>query len=148
MTKRYALPGTVSEGTLRPEDLIPAFADALESLAKQAGNMTPELLALIEDARQPDCWPSDDPSLIFELEDALQEYAPPLFYFGAHEGDGACFGFWPSSFALEDFDGERISDLADLPADYTGEALLVNDHGNVSFYDCEGGKVRLVWSIV
>lgn len=34
-------------------------------------------------------------SYLCELHDALMHLAPLGYYFSAHEGDGACFGFWP-----------------------------------------------------
>ena len=33
--------------------------------------------------------------VINNVFDALNVYAPKGYYFGALEGDGACFGFWP-----------------------------------------------------
>jgi len=50
---------------------------------------------------------SDDAHYDLEvLFDAMNEYAPEGFYFGAHPGDGADYGFWLSESFVEDFDGE------------------------------------------
>ena len=86
-------PGQVlSSGTLRPEDLIPRFASAL-------GSFLPASLA--RDIRQ---WsaggfeeylvPFAEAEILEQLDEELQRLAPEGTYFGAHEGDGACFGFW------------------------------------------------------
>lgn len=67
-------PGTIISGTLKLEDLLPAFATA-------AGE------------------PFDPQGDWIELErlvDVLNEQAPEGYYFGAHPGDGADFGFWPA----------------------------------------------------
>ena len=86
-------PGQVlSSGTLRPEDLIPCFASAL-------GSFLPGALA--RDIRQ---WsaggfedylvPIAEAEILEQLDEELQRLAPEGCYFGANEGDGACFGFW------------------------------------------------------
>jgi hypothetical protein len=51
-------------------------------------------------------------SLIAELFDALGEVAPEGCGFGAHEGDGSCFGFWV--YEQDEFDVEPSSDPADV----------------------------------
>ena len=47
----------------------------------------------------------------------------------------------------EDFDGLRVSDLCEVPAGYSGEVLLVNDHGNMSLYAYSRGRGRELWGI-
>jgi hypothetical protein len=91
MNQTFSL-GTVSSGTMRPEDLIPAFASALESFApehelvKEATDYQPDRSSGTVDYEGP---------FVEALMDALDELAPPLTYFGTHEGDGADYGFWP-----------------------------------------------------
>lgn len=111
---------SVSHATLRDVDLLEAFADTLESLS--LGNNITKHNQLIRDAREAvtylkkDDWDfiglqgaaraslekriqkaKDEAPFILneELFDALGEFAPDGFYFGAHEGDGSDFGFWP-----------------------------------------------------
>jgi hypothetical protein len=94
----------VSSATLRPEDLLPAYWSATESLAQLAGKASPiaahtlaDLERLVGEDSSGDAW--DDElacQLLEELTDCLQELAPCGFGFGASEGDGACFGFWLS----------------------------------------------------
>jgi hypothetical protein len=100
-----------------------------------------------------DYWSGDDVASDLEaLFDALDEYAPPYFYFGAHPGDGSDYGFWLREDLRDDpdaFDGLRVSGLDEVPADYIGEILEVNDHGNVSLYvKSRNGRLRAVWGIV
>lgn len=88
--------GTVSHGTLREEDLIPKFAAILED----------------EDSERYNYWRAEFPNcanLAFymttydERSYALEQLFEDLdilahnvgMYFGASEGDGADFGFWP-----------------------------------------------------
>lgn len=150
--KRTASLGTVSSGTLRPEDLVPAFAAELRrlrgALPKQLAR---DVRSYVSDAPAPDGMDADEfgAELVQELSDALEAYAPPLAYFGTHPGDGADFGFWVDPGSLEDFDGLRVSDLSEVPASYRGEVLHVNDHGNASLY-VQTSRTRLleVWSIV
>lgn len=95
--------GTVISGTLRPEDLIPAFADELRrrrfcAWSEASINNNPELweeiACLLEAADSADGASEDAVELVWELADALNEFAPEGAYFGAHPGDGPDFGFW------------------------------------------------------
>ena len=89
--------GTVSSGTLRSEDLIPAFSSVLFDLDREVGEYRDLLLrsdlalGIPEDERDPEMlgW------IVDELMDALDDCAPEGYVFGAHPGDGADFGFWP-----------------------------------------------------
>lgn len=89
---------------------------------------------------------------IRQLVDALNALAPDYTYFGTHEGDASDYGYWPSWDSIEsdsitvaeylkDPEGStwgilRVSDLAEIPSDYSGTVLLVNDHGNATCYSC------------
>lgn len=43
----------------------------------------------------------------------------------------------------------KVSDLAEVPRDYAGEILMVNDHGNTSLYvKARTQEPREIWSIV
>lgn len=90
--------GTVISGTLRPGDLIPAFADELRVLSEASINNNPELweeiACLLEAADSADSASEDAVELVWELADALNEFAPEGAYFGARPGDGSDFGFW------------------------------------------------------
>lgn len=139
MTATTARFGSVSSGTLRNEDLIPAFVSALEDIreriASPGATTEPaaetaervrivsgldDFLGEIESRMYAD---PDNPEAYFESEEAgwdleelqtrLEEFAPPFGYFGTLEGDGADFGFW---FARESFD----------EAVYEGSVLKVN----------------------
>lgn len=75
--------GSISTGTLKTIDLIEAFMSALEEI-------NPEMYAEIEQVYQE--YLHD--FLHDELWPAMEEVAPEDYYFGAHPGDGADFGFW------------------------------------------------------
>ena len=95
--------GTVSHGTLRNYDLANAFIEALSDIAPAVYQqltcpcgMTPDYLQAIGEGRSADYWDTEDASVfVASLMDALNEHAPEGYYFGAHPGDGADFGFWP-----------------------------------------------------
>lgn len=94
-------PGSISHGTLRPQDLLRTFARELERLDGSNG-----YYALLNEARGLADELDNDGSgggfgpreaageVIDELSEQLNARAPEGFYFGAHEGDGADFGFW------------------------------------------------------
>lgn len=84
----------VSDGTLKPEDLIPKFLNALkhdETAHAKFLKGNPEILEI-------QSWDDVDDEtksmLVDELTDALNDIAPDGYFFGASDGDGACFGFW------------------------------------------------------
>jgi hypothetical protein len=95
----YASPGTIIAATLRNEDLLDAFSCTLEDCITRNPKLWIEhrqnLTALVHDAREADPDSETAGELINDLIDALQEFSPPGHSFGAHEGDGADFGFWP-----------------------------------------------------
>lgn len=138
--------GSISSGTLKSEDLIETFSEELLRL----GNTDFEAEAkrwLDAEEEERECNGQD---LVDDMITALDNLAPPYFYFGTLEGDGADFGFWLSRDSLEDFDGLKVSDTSEVPDNYTGEVLHINDHGNVTLYVASADKqtLREVWAIV
>ena len=93
----------VSNATLRAEDLVPAFLDALEEISdaghKKAVDELENMGYSLDDAYEEDSelyqsalevgWFLSE--VLFEL---LNEYAPEGTYFGSNPSDGALFGFW------------------------------------------------------
>ncbi len=133
--------GVVSEGTLRTEDLLRAYRGKLAELDSEN-----QYGKLIHEAKHAD--PEDDDTMyvLEELADALQEFAPDYVYFGAVEGDGACFGFWADiQSALEDEDITKCDDLSMAPN--VPYCLVVNDHGNTTLYQGEVVWTE-VWGVV
>ena len=158
--------GSISTGTLRTEDLLPTFIDAITALG---GTLPNDLecvkhmeytnlpsyasVAVIDDAA--DFWVSDDAGYDMQaLENTLQELCPPFVYFGSLEGDGADFGFWPDmdaiaealrykSVAVEDSapDGQSHENWIEEDSVF----IHVTDHGNVTVMDMER---NVLWSVV
>lgn len=132
--------GTVSQGTTRWQDLLPRFRDLLADLDED--DWFEDLVEDIDEFLHPDVdheyLGEEADELIDELIEALNELAPPFCYFGSHPGDGCDYGFWPDLDALEDAvrcrDILKVSDLSEVPNNYFGEVMLVNDHGNITFY--------------
>jgi hypothetical protein len=144
--KHYPM-GIVSYGTLRAEDLIPAFITELEFLAGHSTRLTREINHAM---KKEGYFGSEeaDLDLNVSLFDAFQEFAAPYFYFGAHTGDGSDFGFWLSEEWEENFDGLKVGDLTEVPKNYAGEIMLVSDHGNLTLYSkARTQPPREIWSI-
>lgn len=82
--------GTVSTGTLIPEDLLESFSYELgqqKPLHDQHRMLLRNIAhGIVKAAR---------PVYVDRLISALNTYAPNGFYFGASETDPADFGFWP-----------------------------------------------------
>lgn len=156
MTTPFKYIGSVSHGTLRPEDLIPAFLDVYEELDVFAADrfkadMETDLQGVEEEDKA-----DMESEIVNELFDRLDAFSPPYFYFGAHPGDGADFGFWFDSESFE----RAVADHEVYKTDETPEweradwsmlevepeyIAVVTDHGNVTLYTMNGEEV---WAIV
>jgi hypothetical protein len=154
-SKPTTLPlGSVSHGTMRPEDVIPALGDALSSIRLSRADRT-ALGAIMRahEARDYDADLSDENDPCYDVEalfDMAQGYTPEYCSFGAHEGDGSDYGVWPAFDALEDdarsgeiFDGDELPS----PRQHS-MARIVSDHGNVSLYRSARNRWIEVWSVV
>ena len=93
--------GSISHATFRVQDLLPAFLDAVkiycpveyEQLLALHSGFIP---AYAEENAESEWWYSEDAEWkLEELAELLEGVAPTGCYFGAHEGDGSDFGFWP-----------------------------------------------------
>jgi hypothetical protein len=164
---KYGDIGTVSHGTMRPEDLIPAFLDVAERL-----RLTREDRKAVREIRA--AWEAEqffnngeDEDALNSLFDILDRCAPPYCYFGALEGDGADYGFWISMDSIDEAvrDGDILRkylasngpDLMsnggstwnsneDAPDGLTYRYLLtISDHGNMTLYYRNGHEV---WGVV
>ena len=116
----------VSNATMRSEDLIPAFMDFLEDVAEKCEiqkevvllRKEVERLELEEEDRYGEYYKdSEQASWILNegIWDLMDSIAPEFCYFGSHEGDGACYGFWTSDEALQEALMEMISGLEPVP---------------------------------
>ena len=107
--------GTMIRATLRPQDLIPAFVRAFLRMRYTGFDCRTELSRMVDDTpiaynpesntiRYPgddhEWWESEDAALLVneDLIDALNDFAPPGDYFGAHPGDGSDFGYWENEY--------------------------------------------------
>lgn len=153
--KHLAAVGSISHGTMRTEDLLPLFARELEALARRnrTSHRHASLLTAARRIERARNWESSDAiAVLDELFEALDDYAPMYCRFGAHEGDGADYGFWPID--IEDIKeqvrehGVVVSDLSEVPPRFNGEILLINERGNASLYVLARKKLKLIWSIV
>lgn len=144
--------GSVSHGTMRPEDLIPCFLWELEHqkpLRREHRKLAREIRSHMDSE---DYYESEESTWDLEsLFEALGEYAPKYFYFGSHPGDGSDFGYWLAEewedYLLED-GGIRVNDVSDIPSDHVGDVAVVNDHGNITLYRRgRNHKLYKVWDI-
>jgi hypothetical protein len=160
-TLKLASIGSISHGTLRLEDLLPAYISHAEHLQLTNGDYlaSPEnfalrdaLTKLVGEAQ--DCFSDDGETLHPDGEEIanylvcedfpnmFDQFAPPYCYFGTHEGDGSDFGYWPSMEQIEEL--PKISDnseetvTAELFNHSGSDICYVNDHGNVTVYGGDG----------
>lgn len=89
----------VSEGTLNPEHLIPAFLSFLSDYVedREEEKELEELHAEFEKYAAMEYFEGRThmTELLYEaIWYMMEEIAPENAYFGSSEGDGACIGFW------------------------------------------------------
>lgn len=161
----YAELGSISHGTLRPEDLVDSFNGALRDLLEKNPEMkSTDMDALLircdqyleEDPDNAEDSEEEGSELVSDLEDALSEFVPPCCYFGSHEGDGSDFGFWWNGDQYDDM--VKSGEILVVPAGdkvYAEDAIghqyisFVNDHGNIDLCTFEVEvKTKSVVSIV
>lgn len=98
MKTTFKYEGTVIAGTLRDEDLIPAFLDALDTIDPEQTKFKAHRSAIRRDVERTGYYEEDAGDLaaahLDELFGFLNDFAPEGYYFGAHPGDGSDFGFW------------------------------------------------------
>lgn len=143
--------GSIVSGTMRPEDVAPALADALEPFVRGKRNRSAER-EHIRRARSRKAIAVYGAELVSDLIDALSDFAPPYAYVGTHPGDGADFGVWLDEefrqLILDD-DGIAIDAGDPIPTEHVGYVLETNDHGNATLRFRHGnGRVRTIWSVV
>jgi len=94
---------TVSHGTLRVEDLAPAFVDFLKHYApkvyKELNKADLRIVDKFGNVASFEDLPEDEQDSVEWflneiLFDKLNDIAPKGYYFGSHPGDGSDFGFW------------------------------------------------------
>jgi hypothetical protein len=155
--------GSISTGTLRPEDLLPVFIEALTALG---GTLPADIecgthleytnlpsydkVGVIDD--DDGFWRSEEAQWdVDALTDALQSRCPPFVYFGTLPGDGADFGFWPDMDRLDEalrwerdhYPDDSVPD--ELTLDDDGVIVQISDHGNVTVMDMER---NVLWDCV
>jgi hypothetical protein len=122
--------GSISSGTMREEHLIPVFEDALDHAG--VAYERPEAVDRLMDGAELDDadWDAVSWYVNEELWGLLDDVAPEGTSFGAHEGDGADYGFWAYEDEAEEEPeeeegtaaGDELIDLADEPS--SGAALF------------------------
>jgi len=96
--------GTIIEGTMRPQDMLPAMMDVLLQYHPEAYQLVTSTISsefdltymeLCSHESHP-AWQDEELSwILYELAwDAMNEIAPEGYYFGSHPGDGSDYGFW------------------------------------------------------
>lgn len=97
--------GTVSHGTMRAVDLLDVLPDVIATIDSSRRDALDEeygdwfaLHRLVTNgyAGATDKGNEQLDALVRECFDVLDDLAPEGYRFGAHEGDGSDYGFWPT----------------------------------------------------
>lgn len=155
--------GTISSGTLRLEDLIPALLNELEALrltraergtvrqirrcVDQEGYFDGAMVETGSLGQPADADPDDDYA---ELTTIADNHCPDYCYVGSLEGDGAALGCWP---IVPESTDEDVFRSVYYPTDRVATTdrpywLHVNDHGNATLYRRAGRRWLECWSVV
>ena len=85
---------------------------------------------------------SEDFDTLVEIAD---NHCPPYMYL-SHRGNDWVVAVDDDMSAY--FDGLRVDDLLEVPHDYRGEVLHVNDHGNMTLYWKHRNGFKEIWAVV
>jgi hypothetical protein len=86
---------SLSEATMRPEDLMPCFIYAIRQIDPDNKPLMDSMDKLEQDIEKEGYFDTEDCSWDLDyLFDTLNELAPDGYYFGSHPGDGSDYGFW------------------------------------------------------
>lgn len=146
--------GTIVHGSLKPEDIGPPCLDVARHIlgSRKRPEHVSKVMLDAHHANRRNWQGEYDSEILDELMDVLTEIAPTFIHFGAHEGDASDFGFWADIDLMEEMakSGElkKVSGLEDLPKDFRGDVMIVNDHGNVSYGIVNSRGYREIWSYV
>jgi len=93
--------GTIIHGTMRSEDLIPAFLAILETSPDKRHQHNVKVIKANMEAE--DYYESKESTWDLNeiLWEGLNDMAPEGCYFGSHEGDGSDYGFWSEPLDFE-----------------------------------------------
>jgi len=145
--------GSVSSGTLRPQDLLPCFLDLLTTVnRKKSKEIAQEIPDEVYEDDSNEFWQSDKCQFIIDdLIVSLNENCPAYCNFETLYSDGADFGVWINWGAIkEDIYNKIILEIEDgkefdFDVRQYSFVLEVNDHGNSILYDRDH---NILWSIV
>ena len=164
--------GTISEGTLKTEDIgtnliwhmdrLDLDTNDLNTFNKLKKEFSEEIEHLEESEEEYyiSVGSSEKLENIFdEIKEIADNYTPDYCYLGMHQYDGADFGVWVVSELFEDtkqggYDGMVCRSTVNangvdepVPAEYT-HYLAVNDHGNCTLWARDGDTWKECWAIV
>lgn len=129
---------SISHGTMRPQDVLPALLDALAEHDRDAYAQCLHLIPAHASEDDDTAWWTDEAQDHVEaLFDALNDCAPAGLYFGAHPGDGSDYGFWMSE--------EEASELAEIE-EAAGENTSEEQAREAIEGDALSVEVRSGWS--
>jgi hypothetical protein len=140
--------GSVSTGTLKTEDLLPAFTSIMRQFLTD-NNHNAIYVERAETIVRNDFYDMELANeLVGTLMDGIQGYCPPFVYFGARVDDGADFGFWVDHEGLDDarYEARLSGDPIDGDTqELDGVLVQVSDHGNITLMDLDR---NVIWSVV
>jgi hypothetical protein len=87
--------GTVSHGTLRLQDLIPACLSVLKEISQEEYDLFILDYPEYSENEDSEFYESEDALFMYdEVMETINQFCPERIYFGALEGDGSDIGFW------------------------------------------------------
>jgi len=122
------------------EELIPEFVWELKRRDRKS---RPVYKALIKQAEELKDFEGDEAQRVFDkLIQAMDDVAPPYFWFGPVEGG---YNYHLDATQLDDVPSYED----EPPKGFRGEWVHINDHGNTSlYYRNTKRKDREIWAIV